>query len=182
MGCVDGNVRLDGRELISRSAIQPGHRPLERHLNARHLAIVAVVHARYHSTDGRVRKPHEPDEQPGFHIEAQRSGPAIRGRSLHNVRVPIVDERREAGAPVVNACLIRAGKDTSDSSLTPSRSWPVMASTGTGFSVAGAAIQAERPSNVQVVSPERECAMIVRWPGALAYISSGLLSASSNPT
>src|SRR5215813_11568051 len=51
MGCVDGNVRLDGRELIIRSAIQPGLRPLEWHLNARHLAIVAVVHARDHSTD-----------------------------------------------------------------------------------------------------------------------------------
>src|SRR6266852_4538104 len=88
MGCVDGNVRLDGRELISRSAIQPSHRPLEWHLNARHLAIVAVVHARDHSTDGRVGKPHEPDKQPAFHIEAQRSGPAIRCRTLHEVGLP----------------------------------------------------------------------------------------------
>src|SRR6059036_1308692 len=80
---------------------------------------------------------------------------------------------------LVRDCLIRAGKNTSDSSFTPSSSGPVMASTGTGLSVAGAATQAELPFNVHVVSPEGGCAVIVRWPGPLAYISNGLFSASS---
>src|SRR2546422_9184926 len=75
---------------------------------------------------------------------------------------------------LVRDCLIRAGKNTSDSSFTPSSSGPVMASTGTGLSVAGAATQAELPFNVHVVSPEGGCAVIVRWPGPLAYISNGL--------
>ena len=38
--------------------------------------------------------------QPGFRIEAQCRSPAIRCRPLHNVRLPIVDERREASSPV----------------------------------------------------------------------------------
>src|SRR5437879_13898951 len=66
---------------------------------------------------------------------------------------------------LVSDCLILAGKNTSDSSFAPSSSWPMIAITGIGLSVAGAATQAELPFSVHVVSPEGGCAMIMRWAG-----------------
>ncbi len=104
--CVcDWHVRLDLGELVRRPSAQPSHRPSKRHLHSGDVAIVVVIHAGDKASDRRIGIAHQPHEQAGLHVEAQRRYAAAGRVALNEAHFPIVEDRRHTNSPPCKAFL-----------------------------------------------------------------------------